>query len=538
MKEKTFFKILTISLSIVLILMGLNLNAYASITDTTNTGTIKVSGIEAGLTVTAYQLTSVNYDYTANQPQAVPYTWEAGVKTWLQTNYADKGYADPEKFYKGMTDADAAKAFYSKLAAAIKGNQVTIADENIKTQTTTGTASYPVTSEKLNSSVTFTDCAMGTYLILIENGYRVYSPSAVNLTPEFNTTTKEWNLNNEVEVEVKSTTPTVTKTVNGETADNYSTKDTMNFKIVADVPTYEANSLANKYMISDKVSGGLVIDETSIKVSGQSGSADPVALTATTDYTLTTGATRKNTSAVEAEKSVDFLVEFVYSKLKGKYNKVIVEYTATLAKGDTTKFGSTNKNENTAFLDYSNNPYVESSYQEQKSTNTIYTYGIELTKVDKNNTSVALPGAEFELKSGSNALYFAKTADGVYYQTADTDESKTTKLVVDASGKLNIKGLDVGTYSLVETKAPEGYNKATEAKTIEIADANMDGAIDDATTPITSGIFSLTFPNGQGFQLPITGGMGTTVFAACGIVVFGIGIMLLVAAVKKNKSNK
>ena len=77
MKEKTFFKAIVIAIATVLVVMGLNLQAFASITTTTNTKNITVSGIEAGVKVFAYQLTTVNYDYTADQPQAVPYTWNS-----------------------------------------------------------------------------------------------------------------------------------------------------------------------------------------------------------------------------------------------------------------------------------------------------------------------------------------------------------------------------------------------------------------------------------------------------------------------------
>ena len=121
MKEKTFFKILSVSIILALVLMGVNTNAYASITDTTDTGSITVSGIEAGVKVSAYQLTTVNYDYTADQPQSTPYTWNLSVKTWVDANYSS--YSDPEQFHEEVTDnSTEAKAFYSSLAAAIKGN--------------------------------------------------------------------------------------------------------------------------------------------------------------------------------------------------------------------------------------------------------------------------------------------------------------------------------------------------------------------------------------------------------------------------------
>ena len=51
---------------------------------------------------------------------------------------------------------------------------------------------------------------MGNYLILIENGMKVYSPSAVNLVPEWKN--GEWQMS-DATVEVKSSELTIIKTV-------------------------------------------------------------------------------------------------------------------------------------------------------------------------------------------------------------------------------------------------------------------------------------------------------------------------------------
>ena len=51
MKEKKVFKAIVIAIVTVLMLMNLKLPAYASITTTTNTKDIIVSGIEAGAKV-------------------------------------------------------------------------------------------------------------------------------------------------------------------------------------------------------------------------------------------------------------------------------------------------------------------------------------------------------------------------------------------------------------------------------------------------------------------------------------------------------
>lgn len=522
MKQKTFFKILSVSICLVLILMGFNTYTYASITDTTNTGKITVSGIEAGVKVSAYQLTTVNYDYTADQPQATPYTWNSAVKTWVDANYS--AYSDPEAFHNAVTDNSAeAKAFYSALSAAIKAGTVSISAT--KEATATGTASYPVTAEKLTGSVEFTGCEMGTYLILIENGYMVYTPSVVNLTPTFNTTSKEWELASEVAVTVKATNPQITKTVTNDTLtkDNYSTKDEITYTIIADVPKYEQGSLSKDYYIADELGGGLsmVVATDSIMVYGLKGSGDPVNLTNGVQY------------EVVAESLKKGKIEFNYD-LISSYDSVKIVYRALLDQSTSTIIGSTG-NVNTATLTYSNNPYVADSIQTQESTEvTVFTYGAEITKVDKSNNTVTLTGAEFTLASGADTLYFVKTADGVYYLANSTDTGATQTLAVDANGKLCLYGLDTGTYSLTETKAPEGYNKATTPATITITDADLDGLLDDGTT----GIFTLNFPNGQGFQLPVTGGVGTVLFAAGGVVFVGLGITLLAVVIKKSHARK
>ena len=525
MKEKTmFFKMITLSLCLMLTLMMFSTYAFANITEATDTGNITVSGIEAGVKVSAYQLTIVNYDYTADQPQSTPYSWNPNVKTWVDTNFSD--YSDPENFYKEVTsDSTEANEFYSKLAAAIRGGGVTL---TAKEETVAGTATYPIEEENLNGSVTFADCEMGTYLILIENGYMVYTPSVVNLTPDYNNETHEWELPDSVEVRVKATNPQITKTVTNDSLgeDNYSTRDEISFKIVADVPTYLPNSLSQTYAISDKLEGGLTLVEDSIVVYGKNGSAPEVELTATEDYTLTTeSATRPNASQDEA----DFVINFVYDEIDG-FDKIIVEYKAKLSQSAETVVGGAG-NTNTAYLDYSNNPYVASSVQTQESEDTVYTYGAEVTKTDK-TTSAPLPGAEFNLMSGVDTLYFVRVSDGVYYLANDTDGGATQTLAVDTNGKLYINGLDTGTYSLVETKAPEGYNKSNTPAEITITDTDMDGVLDDGDG---TGIFKVSFQNSQGFQLPVTGGMGTVAFVAGGIVFIGLGITLLAVVAKKNR---
>lgn len=528
MKEKTkLSKIVALVMCLMLTLTMFSTYSFASITQDTDTANIIVNGVEAGVKVSAYQLTTVNYDYTADQPQSTPYSWVPQIETLVQTinsNYVGTNGID--NFVKEITSGDdtaeKSKEFYSKLAAAIRGGDI----EATKEATVDGELTFPITT---NGSTTLEGLEMGTYLVLIENGYKVYTPSVVNLTPVFKTDT--WVLENK-EIEVKSTDPSITKTVTNDTLDedNYSTKDTISYKIVADIPQYISTSLTKNFYISDDLSDGLTLTPNSIHVYGQQGSASRVELTATEDYTLTTeNAKRPDT----AQTPVDFVLNFVYDNISS-YDKIIVEYTAKLSQDATTVVGSTG-NTNTAYLDYSNNPYGE-ELQTQTDTNKVYTYGMEITKTDMEGSAIPNGGAEFTLSLNDEVLYFVKTAAGTYYlaNEGDADGQATTNLVVDNNSKLRIYGLDTGTYSLTETKAPDGYYKATTPKTITITDEadGIDGILDDGDE---TGIYKANFQNSSEFQLPVTGGMGTVIFAAGGIVFIGLGILLLTVVVKKNR---
>ena len=523
MKTKTFFKILAMGIVLMLLAMTFGTYSYAAVTGST-TGTITVSELEAGVNVSIYRLTDVHIADNG-QPTSTPYTWVTEIADWVNTNYS--AYNSVEDFAGAVkSDSTEAKKFYSDLAAAIKGGE--IADFTaIETKTVPGTASYPVTDP--NETVKFTDYAMGTYLILVENGYRVYSPAAVNLLPEFSGS--EWVLNETTQsVESKSETPTITKTITDDTKtkDNYSTKDSMTFTVVADVPNYLEDALAKNYYISDKFANG-TIDTSSIKVYGMNGSnPTDFDLTEQDEYEITTEDAQRPTGT---EKDVDFLLDFNYDEIKG-YDQIKVTYTATLNKDASVTIGSTG-NENNAYLDYSNNPYVTGSYQTQESSDKVYTYAAEITKIKKGAPATKLPGAEFNLSIGSDVQYFVRISDGVYC-LANQGSGATQTLVVDSQGKLTIIGLDAGTYSLKETKAPDGYNLATEPIPIVITDDDLNGILDDGDT----GVYTTNFENSEGFQLPVTGGMGTVIFVATGIVVAGLGITLLMVVFKKNRATK
>lgn len=92
-------------------------------------------------------------------------------------------------------------------------------------------------------------------------------------------------------------------------------------------------------------------------------------------------------------------------------------------------------------------------------------------------------------------------------------------LTTDADGKIEIDGLDSGTYYLRETKALDGYNKLSEDKTVTITGATKgEGDTLTYTTPVVK------VNNQSGTKLPETGAKGTMMFIT-------IGSLLVLAAV-------
>ena len=149
-----------------------------------------------------------------------------------------------------------------------------------------------------------------------------------------------------------------------------------------------------------------------------------------------------------------------------------------------------------------------------------------------------------------------ETEAGVYtvvsYDPTSTTPSATLK--TDSNGKLYIVGLasDVD-LTVTETKAPAGYNKLTEDKTLEpqvlskqlfktsgYEKYDKDGNLIDSKTEETAEYTQVTknlseldaaaleIINNKGTELPSTGGIGTTIFYVIGaILVLGAGILLV-----------
>lgn len=541
--QRKLSKALALCLTLLMAISLFGTTAFAITPDAT--GTITVSGVENNLTVSAYRLMTVNVNTASGQPQTPVYTWVDAVATWLRST---KGQNPDFSSYVGsegdnsVQDAfnstavndttGGSKTFYDALAAAIRGNTITL--EAAKTATTA------------DGAASITELDMGNYLILIENGMKVYSPSAVNLVPEWDEEADSGNgawVMSDAAVEVKSSELTITKTVKapntteGQEKDNASMGDTVTFDIVTDVPQFPANALAKNYAISDTLPTGLTFNGDTLAVYGVTGDGE-TQLTAGEGGAYRQGTTRP--TGVTGETTTTFTLTFDYAQISS-YDQIHVTYTATL--NGTADVGAPG-NTNTAYLDYTNNPYTQTSWQSQDDSATVYTYGLDISKVDADDNSQALTGAVFELyaseedaNNGSNKISFVRDDDGVYHKVAAGTEGAGTSLTVHSTtGKLTLNGLDGGTWYLKEITAPDGYNLLAGPVSVDIVDTDLDGEVTVDNAELNTGLVPLTVENDNGFQLPVTGGMGTILFTAVGVVLMGAAVVLLIIVIKKKRA--
>ena len=221
------------------------------------------------------------------------------------------------------------------------------------------------------------------------------------------------------------------------------------------------------------------------------------------DYTVT-----QNGQTVDIEFASSYLSNGDSAFYKA--DKVYVTYVATVNTSALISIaGELKPNTNHVDLHYTNNMDVDSDIT--GNTVNVYTFTLNVGKVDGNNTTKPLPNATFKLTSKNDAE-FVKTL------TTGTD------------GTVTFTGLKAGTYYVEETVAPAGYN--INSKKFEIT-ISTQGIVTGDNVKDNKLVVS-DFP----LSVPQTGGAGTVMFTVGGIALIACAGILFFVVMRKKKTSK
>ena len=288
-----------------------------------------------------------------------------------------------------------------------------------------------------------------------------------------------------VEIDEKNEFPPVDKKVD-KTDANAQLGDEISYTLTVDVPA----SANDTIVLTDTMTEGLTFKSID---SVKAGSAD-VAYTAA-----------PTTAAAVTANENTFTITFTAETVTANQGKTItIAYTAIL--NNKAVVGTPEKN--TVVLEYGND---YTSKPKETETNT---YSFTFDKVDGSSPTTKLPGAEFELQLSGTALPLVEVEAGKTYRIATSEDTTTTTKITTNGNTITINGLDTDViYSLVETKAPTGYNKSDDPIEVKATD---------------NAFVHQNVVNNKGSVLPSTGGIGTTIFYILGaLLVVGCGIILI-----------
>ena len=504
---KRMKKIMALMLAAIM-MMAMSVTAFAAEGATgTHTLTVNVKSTEPaqdlkGQTINLYKLFDVtesksgettNYAYTVNN------TYKAALASVLKIGETAKD----EEFVKAVADQEAT---IQQFANDFTAKALT---DNLGATKTSGKIAESKTSYE------FTGLDAGYYLVFVTGGKEIQSSLG---TVDETTNT----------VNLKTEAPSIEKTADKTTVN---IGDVVKYTVTGSIPDTTGYD-QYQYIIHDELSTGLDFVNDATGTALGEGATTVNVTVAFTDTSLVVGGTTPTTATLDTvnnrKMSLD-LSTWVKANQENKGKEFTVTYYAKV-----------NKNavvieKNKAQLEYGNKPGETTTTTPSEAKTP--TYPLDILKIKK-DSNVKLAGAKFSLytsetdaKNGTNPIKV--TGDNGNYVVDSTSTTTEFVSVENIEGKdynLHVNGLAEGTYYLVETKAPDGFNKLTAPVKITItksADADAtkwtiskDG--DDETDKI------IDIANSTGSLLPSTGGRGAIAFAViAALLVFGVAVSFI-----------
>ena len=283
----------------------------------------------------------------------------------------------------------------------------------------------------------------------------------------------------------------------GKKDDNTSFDEEVTWIVISDVPS-DMDSKYTSYKVAD------IMDEELIFVDGS------VTVTTSKDGKVFDGVLDESKYDVIFDKNneafvegASFVVDFSNNTADLKGLKLIkIEYKTTLDQAKTVMGDAI---ENDVVLKYATAAFPNGEAVENEEP-WVYTGGFKFLKVSTDDS--VLEGAVFDV-----------------YSVNDDKNPVRTGITSDKNGIFEVKGLKDGDYYLVETKAPEKHELLTTKFNFTVTKTSY---TDTPTVKVTN----VPIPD-----VPLTGGIGTTLFTVAGLSLIALAAVLFVLSRKTKKSN-
>ena len=493
--------------------MTMSVTAFAA--DTGNSLTVNVKSTTPaqdlkGQTINLYKL----FDLTTSQ--------SGGTTNYAYTVNTVTGYK--EALDSALGASYTTDEAYAKAVLDLGGNDSTEVQNfanKFTAKALTGNLTATKTSGKITESKTsyeFTGLAAGYYLVYVTGAKEIQS-SLVTVDGETKT------------VNLKTLAPSIEKTADKATVN---IGDVVTYTVKGSIPDTTGYD-QYQYIIHDELSTGLdFVSDAKGTVLGEGATTVNVTV-AFTDTGVTDASTAPTTATLDTankrKMSLD-LSSWVKNNQANKGKEFTVTYYAKVNKDAVV----TEKNK--AQLEYGNKPGETTTTTPSEAKTP--TYPLDINKTKKGSDE-KLAGAKFRLYSSeadakandeSKAIKVSPVVadvagNYVVDPASTTTEFESVKSIEGKGYNLHVNGLEAKDYWLVETKAPDGFNKLTNPIKVTITkttDAewtvSKDGTVENDKI--------IDVENSTGSLLPSTGGAGVIVFAGVAILlVFGVVVSFI-----------
>lgn len=513
---KKMKKIMALMLAAIM-MMAMSVTAFAAEGATgTRTLTVNAKGGQdlTGQTINLYKLFDVtesksgettNYAYTVNTATGYKDALASVLGSSITTSSTDEQFA-AAVLAIGAKNSTEVQSFANKFTTHALTNGLAATKTSGK-----------ITGEN-KTSFEFTGLDAGYYLVYVTGGKEIQS-SLVTVDATTNT------------VNLKTEAPSIEKKANKETVN---IGDVVTYTVTGSIP--DTTGYAEYvYKINDELSTGLdFVNDATGTALGEG--ATTVNVKVAFGEGVTDAGTAPATATLSGEgnrKMVLDLSEWVRTNQENNKGK---EFTVTYY-AKVNKAAVVTEN-NKAHLEYGNKPGETTTTTPSEAKTPTYPLDILKKKAGTDEATLEkLAGAKFILYRNSvdeaNVIKVSGTTIAGSYVVDPTSSTTEFVSVENIDGKnynLRVNGLAEGTYYLVETKAPDGFNKLTAPVKITIT-KSTDAEVDNWTISKDGTVEKdkvIDIANSTGSLLPSTGGRGAIAFAViAAILVFGVAVSFI-----------